>query len=146
MHVHLPKPLHGWREFVGEVGIIVLGVLIALGFEQLLEQWRWHREVDTTRQALANELVAAADQGAERIAVEDCLRDRIGELAARLHESNARWTADPITDLAQVNNRPLTGTTGASDGFMLCRWSAGRRTPGTRRSRTECSIIWATTR
>lgn len=37
MHVHLPKPLHGWREFVGEVGIIVLGVLIALGAEQALE-------------------------------------------------------------------------------------------------------------
>ena len=31
MHIHLPKPLHGWRAFVGEVGIIVLGVLIALG-------------------------------------------------------------------------------------------------------------------
>lgn len=31
MHFHLPKPLHGWREFVGEVGIIVLGGLIALG-------------------------------------------------------------------------------------------------------------------
>ena len=25
MHVHLPKPLHGWRAFVGEVGIIVHG-------------------------------------------------------------------------------------------------------------------------
>jgi len=31
MHFHLPKPLHGWREFAGEVGIIVIGVLIALG-------------------------------------------------------------------------------------------------------------------
>ena len=30
MHVPLPKPLHGWREFAGEVGIIVLGVIIAL--------------------------------------------------------------------------------------------------------------------
>jgi hypothetical protein len=31
MHFHLPKPLHGWREFAGEVGIIVVGVLIARG-------------------------------------------------------------------------------------------------------------------
>ena len=37
MHVRLPKPLHGWREFAGEVGIIVLGVLIALTFGQLVE-------------------------------------------------------------------------------------------------------------
>ena len=34
MHFHLPKPLHGWRVFVGEVGIIVIGVLIALGTQQ----------------------------------------------------------------------------------------------------------------
>jgi hypothetical protein len=33
MHFRLPKPLHGWREFVGEVGIIVIGVRIALGAE-----------------------------------------------------------------------------------------------------------------
>ena len=96
MHVHLPKPLHGWRAFVGEVGIIVLGVLIALGFEQLVEQWRWRREVATTRQAIANEIVANANQGAMRLAVENCLRDRIGELAARLRTSTGRWTADPM--------------------------------------------------
>jgi hypothetical protein len=37
MHFHLPKPLHGWREFVGEVGIIVIGVPIALAAEQVVE-------------------------------------------------------------------------------------------------------------
>ena len=37
MHFHLPKPLHGWREFAGEVGIIVVGVLIALAAEQVVK-------------------------------------------------------------------------------------------------------------
>lgn len=37
VHFHLPKPLHGWREFLGEEGIIVFGVLIALGAEQIVE-------------------------------------------------------------------------------------------------------------
>jgi hypothetical protein len=96
MHVRLLKPLHGWRAFVGEVGIIVLGVLIALGFGQLVNEWQWRQEVGTTRQTLANELVANANQGAMRIAVEDCLRDRIGELAAKLNASNGQWTADPM--------------------------------------------------
>jgi hypothetical protein len=96
MEVRLPKPLHGWREFVGEVGIIVLGVLIALGFEQLVDEWRWHRVVGSTRQAIANELVEAANQGAMRISVEDCLRGRIGELSARLNATDGRWTADPL--------------------------------------------------
>ena len=34
MRVKLPKPLHGWREFAGEVGVVVLGVLIALAAQQ----------------------------------------------------------------------------------------------------------------
>jgi hypothetical protein len=37
MEIHKPKPWHGWREFAKEVGTIVLGVLIAIGFEQAVE-------------------------------------------------------------------------------------------------------------
>ena len=36
MHFHLPKPLHGWREFFGEVAIIVLGLPV-LGQPALLQ-------------------------------------------------------------------------------------------------------------
>jgi hypothetical protein len=96
MHFRLPKPLHGWRAFAGEVGIIVLGVLIALGFGQIVEQWQWHRQVVTTRDALATELATTANQAAERLAMETCFRDRIGELAGRLRSSNGRWTGDPL--------------------------------------------------
>ena len=56
MHVHLPKPLHGWREFAGEVGIIVVGVLIALAAEQVVEDWSWHHKVTVVREALMGEL------------------------------------------------------------------------------------------
>ena len=57
MHVHLPKPLHGWREFVGEVGVIVLGVLIALGFEQLVDTLHWRYEVAQSKASLRNEII-----------------------------------------------------------------------------------------
>ena len=56
MHVHLPKPLHGWREFAGEVGIIVLGVLIALAAEATVENWQWRHKVDVVRKSLMGEL------------------------------------------------------------------------------------------
>jgi hypothetical protein len=56
MHVHLPKPLHGWRAFVGEVGIIVVGVLIALGAEQLAEGIHERCELAHLRDALRSEL------------------------------------------------------------------------------------------
>jgi hypothetical protein len=56
LHVHLPKPLHGWREFAGEVGIIVVGVLIALGAEQVVETIHWHYKVEATEGAMRTEL------------------------------------------------------------------------------------------
>lgn len=56
MHVHLPKPIHGWREFFGEVGIIVLGVLIALGAEQVVEAVHWEHKVAAIRASLTGEL------------------------------------------------------------------------------------------
>ena len=44
MEVHKPKPWRGWREFLKEYGIIVLGVLTALAAEQVVEAMR-HREI-----------------------------------------------------------------------------------------------------
>jgi len=64
MHVHLPKPLHGWRAFVGEVGIIVVGVLIALGAEQMVEALHWRSEVAGFRSAVRQEV--ALDLGTYR--------------------------------------------------------------------------------
>jgi hypothetical protein len=55
-HVHLPKPLHGWREFFGEVGIIVLGVLIALGAEQIIEHFSWVHKRSQVEASMREEL------------------------------------------------------------------------------------------
>ena len=62
MHFHLPKPLHGWREFVGEVGIIVIGVLIALGAEQVVETLHWRDEVGTFRTAVRRPRSSVSDR------------------------------------------------------------------------------------
>jgi hypothetical protein len=56
MHFHLPKPLHGWRQFAGEVGIIVLGVLIALAAGQVVEVWQWRHDVGVVRDSITGEL------------------------------------------------------------------------------------------
>lgn len=55
MHIHLPKPVHGWRAFVGEVGIIVIGILIALGAEQLVEWVHWRHKQHETLERLFEE-------------------------------------------------------------------------------------------
>ena len=78
MHVHLPKPLHDWREFIGEVGIIVIGVLIALGAEQLVEEWSWHQRIREAEASMSREL--GDDDGAQayaRLAVAPCISQQL---------------------------------------------------------------------
>jgi hypothetical protein len=82
MHFHLPKPLHGWREFAGEVGIIVIGVLLALGAEQVVETLHWRAEVRDAKAALSQDMAQTNRVFAYRVAARDCVAsrlDRIGE-------------------------------------------------------------------
>jgi len=86
MHFHLPKPLHGWREFAGEVGIIVLGVLIALGAEQMAEALHWRAEVRDAKSAIHEDMAQSNRVFAYRVAAHDCVAhrlDRIGQIIER---------------------------------------------------------------
>lgn len=56
MDIHKPKPLHGWRTFLAEVGTIVLGVVIALGAEQAVDALHWQGKVAEAREAMRLEL------------------------------------------------------------------------------------------
>jgi len=80
MHFHLPKPLHGWREFAGEVGGIVLGVLIAIGLGQIVDAMRWRAEVHDARAALADDMAQSNRVFAYRVAAHDCVARRIDRM------------------------------------------------------------------
>lgn len=95
MHVHLPKPLHGWREFTGEVGIIVLGVLIALGAEQLIETIHARREVAQFRSAVHVEIATDLAAYRYRIQQEPCVKRRLGELRELLNAASTGKTLVP---------------------------------------------------
>jgi hypothetical protein len=80
MHLHLPKPLHGWREFAGEVGVIVLGVLIAIGLEQIVETIHWHFEVRQAQAAIDDDMAQSNRVFAYRVAAHDCIAHRLTAL------------------------------------------------------------------
>jgi hypothetical protein len=84
MHFHLPKPLHGWRELFSEVGIIVIGVLIALGAEQLVEAWQWREKVQIARTAIRFELNGQLDQSDEVVRFGKCSGPFVDALEAAI--------------------------------------------------------------
>ena len=92
MEPHSPKhPIHSRREFLREVGIIVLGVLIALGAEQAVEALHWRQEVRSAHASLRLEMMTANGNFAFRAAVRDCVASRLGslEVIAELAASHA---------------------------------------------------------
>lgn len=85
MHFRLPQPLHGWRGFAGEVGIIVLGVLIALGAQQFVEMLNWKGTVDEANASMTKELLE--DDGAQaqaRITMSPCVDRHLKQLERAL--------------------------------------------------------------
>jgi hypothetical protein len=73
MHFRLPKPLHGWREFAGEVAIIVLGVMIALGAEQVVETLHWKHVAAAARESVGEEMNGEYFAASEMAITQPCV-------------------------------------------------------------------------
>lgn len=102
MHFHLPKPLHGWREFVGEVGIIVIGVLIALSAEQLVTLLHERSTSIDARNSVRSEIGENLHLLMGRVDTQACIDrrlDEIGQLLARTGEGvpnpHPSWISRP---------------------------------------------------
>ena len=87
MQLRLPKPLHGWRQFLGEVGIIVVGVLIALAAEQAIDNWNWQRKSSAAEIELRTELLASAAYSEERLRMSKCFESKLDQLQIALVEA-----------------------------------------------------------
>lgn len=102
MHIHLPKPLHGWREFLGEVGIIVIGVLIALGFEEVASNFRNAPSRQEATDSVFAELRQNVSYLKGRMATQYCVErrlDEIGDLLAKAGTGRVspqpKWIGQP---------------------------------------------------
>ena len=73
----------------------MLGVLIALGAQQVAEGLQWRQRTDVARFALAREITNISALHYERLIVQRCLLDRLALLANRLEKSGPEWKAEP---------------------------------------------------
>jgi hypothetical protein len=96
LRIRLPKPMMGGGDFILEVLIVVVGVLLALGGEQLVEQIRWHNKVaDTTRQ-LDAEVHANARSAYRWLTVHPCLNLQLDAIAADVRASRHSKVISPV--------------------------------------------------
>lgn len=101
MRFNLPKPQNGWSEFAWQVCIVVIGVLTALGAEQIVETLHWQAQARETETVLEAEIQDSANAVAERIAVNQCLRNQLGNLR-KASDATAPSRFTPPADVRRV--------------------------------------------
>jgi hypothetical protein len=123
MHVSLPKPLHGWREFAGEVGVVLLGVMLALGAQQLVSDWQWRSDVRDADKRISEELSFDVALAYDRFAIDPCLRPRLTELRDELLKNDPTWPGSRVRladDLFKSSFPPVYRTPGRP--WALASW------------------------
>lgn len=91
---------HWWQEgdgkttarlFAFELFVVVAGVLIALGAEELVSRWHWQREVRDSDRRISAELGHNLANAYERLAINECLEPRLAELRDDLLKGDPIW-------------------------------------------------------
>jgi hypothetical protein len=83
MEIHKPRPWHGARELAKEIGVIVIGVLIALGAEQVVRSLHERNEIREAREALHAELVNDASTIQIMLLEDQCMLAGVDRMMAR---------------------------------------------------------------
>lgn len=90
LDVHPPHtPTHTWRDFLLHIATIVVGLLIAVGLEQLVETLHHRHQLHEARRAIHVELEANAKSIARNIATLGQAQQAMQRNAAVLRETNA---------------------------------------------------------
>ena len=98
-HLHVPKPIHGWKQFFNEVAVIAVGIAIALGGEEVVSSWNEHRHADKSFEAIKDEVEVNLGRMQSRIATADCIDRRLDEIAAYVEHPEGKkrpsWVGRP---------------------------------------------------
>jgi hypothetical protein len=101
MEFHKPKPVHNWREFLSEVGVIVLGVCIALAGEQTVEELHWRSQVNAAWRGIATEMTYNLEGAIWRVRTLNCGERRLDALAKTLDDGSRTGSLPPLGHIWQ---------------------------------------------
>lgn len=92
-------PAMGWREFVDELVIVIVGVLIALWVGKLSSTIDWQSRDSKTRDALSAELTDALTNLDARHAVAPCMDRRLDAIAEVLKRAQTSGRLEAVPQL-----------------------------------------------
>jgi hypothetical protein len=101
------RVVEGWREFLKEVGIIVLGVLIALGAEQTAVALHEASKAARAEALVRDEFALNVAFARERLTTTPCMLSRLDELRRVLLKTSDRTALPDLGEIGEVPERPF---------------------------------------
>lgn len=89
MEIHKPHAAKTWKEFCIELGTIVIGILIALGLEQMVEGFHDRSRVAQARENIRSEIADNLGLIASRDRTNGCISRRLDEVDVLIRASAA---------------------------------------------------------
>ena len=90
------NPPNGWRAVVWELAIVTLGVLVALGAQQWVEERSWVRKTDASIAAIRDELSDHYAFAVEWRTIYPCVDAQLDQLRRRVLASGAMLDPAPV--------------------------------------------------
>lgn len=104
MDIHKPKPWRGAGEFLKEIGTIVIGVLIALGAEAVVERLHENRLSAEARESVRAEINLDLANMKRRAEIEPCIARRLGELSEFVAKAEVGAPVEPPLTIGAVGH------------------------------------------
>lgn len=129
MEIHKPKPVHNLRELATEIGVIVVGILIALGLEQAIESWHTNERTEVAQQAVDAEIRFNLAKVNRELDMRDCMERQLAALSDAIGRDDQAEVRRLLSTGAFVEPFPWTDAAwrAAVDSGVADRFDQARR-------------------
>ena len=104
--VHKPKPVHSLREFLSEISVVVIGILIALLLEQGVEAWRMREKIDSGEASIRAEFSDQLAYATLFLRLKPLLDTQVAKLEAAAVAGDHEEAARIASSVAPFEMRP----------------------------------------
>lgn len=108
MDIHKPKPIHNLRELASEIGVIVIGILIALGLEQVIETLHTRHQTEIAQQAVDREVRFNLAKANREIDMRDCMERQMAALSGAIGKGDQAQVRRLLSAAGLVGPFPWT--------------------------------------